>query len=61
MARDKNMSLSTRKKELIRLIEDGEDLGFGKEVLIEYKTQLAEIESQLKEIAEARKRFKNSA
>ena len=60
MARDKNMSLSTRKKELIRLIEDGEDLGFGKEVLIEYKTQLAEIESQLKEVAEARKRFKDS-
>lgn len=54
------MSLHTRRKELKKLISDGEELGFSEPLLNEYRKQEAGIIETLKSIKEERERFKKN-
>ena len=58
MAKRTNLSLTLRQRELKKLIKDAEELGFSKDLVNSYKSQLAEVEEELKQIKMSRKRFK---
>lgn len=54
------MSFQSKKKELKKLIEYGEENKFNKKLIESYKVQLKDIEKKLKEQSEERERFKKS-
>jgi len=54
------MSFQSKKKELKKLIEYGEENNFNPELLEDYKAQLAYVEEKLKEQSEERERFNKS-
>jgi len=54
------MSFQSKKKELKKLIEYGEENNFNPELLEDYKAQLSHVETKLKEQSEERERFNKS-
>ena len=60
MARSNDMSLTSRHRALKKLILDAEELGFSKKVIDGYKSELAEVETQQKEIKAERERFNSN-
>jgi len=56
MSRKKaELSLTERKKELIKLINDAEELKFNPQLIKKYKKQLTEIETQINKEKEKKK------
>ncbi|HEA46677.1 MAG TPA: hypothetical protein ENH99_02755 [Candidatus Pacearchaeota archaeon] len=55
MSRKKaELSLTERKKELIKLINDAEEMGFEPQLIKKYKKQLIEIEAKINQEKEKR-------
>lgn len=50
MSKKQQLSLSAREKELIKLIQDAEVLGFEGTLIKEYRTQLLSVQAELSEI-----------
>lgn len=59
MTRKRDLSIKSREKELIELVEDAERLKFDDLLIEEYKTQLKEIQNELKQDKEKIESYKN--
>jgi hypothetical protein len=53
----KNISVYEKEKELIKLIEDTEKLEFNPKLIQKYKTQLSEVQQEIKLRKERKKKF----
>lgn len=58
MVKRREMSLTARQKELIKLIEDAKKLKFNENLIIDYKKQLKEIENTIKKDNVKRKKLR---
>ena len=57
MAKQREMSLNEREKELSKLLDDAKKLNFSKHLIVSYDKQLSEIRTELKEIKQKQKEF----